>query len=55
MNFKMFSVLLVFILAVLGLCCLVGFSLVAAKGATPLVLTWGLLFAAATLVAEHGL
>ena len=41
--------------AVLGLCCCVGFSLVAASGGHSPVVVCGLLIAVASLVAEHGL
>ena len=42
-------------LAVLGLCCRVGFSLVVASGAWSPVAVRGLLVAAASLVVEHRL
>ena len=42
-------------LAVLGLFCCVGFSLVAASGGYSLVAVLRLLIAVASLVAEHGL
>ena len=48
-------ILFLYFLAVLGLCCCAGFSLVAAsKGYSPGVMR-GLLTAVASLVAEHGL
>ena len=40
-------------MAVLGLCCYTGFSLVVASGGNPLVAAGGLLTAVALLVAEH--
>ena len=43
------------ILAVLGLCCYTGFSLVAARGDEPPVAVYGFLTAAASLVKEHRL
>ena len=42
-------------LATLGLCCRVGFSLLAASGGSSLVAVSRLLIAVASLVAEHGL
>ena len=45
----------IFILAVLGLHCCMGFSLVAASGGFALVVVRRLLVAVASLVAEHGL
>ena len=42
-------------MAVLGLCCCMGFSLVVANGAYPLVAVCGLLIVVASLIAEHGL
>ena len=42
-------------LVVLGLCCCVGFSLVAANGGYSLVVMCGLLIVVASLVVEHGL
>ena len=42
-----------FFLAVLGLCCCVGFSLVVASRSYTLVAVRGLLVAVASLVAEH--
>ena len=43
------------ILAVLGLCCYTGFSLVAARGDEPPVAVYRFLTAAASLVEEHRL
>ena len=42
-------------LSVLGLCCCMGFSLVAASGGYSLVAVLGLLIAGASPVADHGL
>ena len=50
--FNFFNVFYLF-LAVLGLCCCVGFSLVSASQGYPLVSVLGLLIAVATPVAEH--
>ena len=44
-----------FFLAVLGLCCCVGFSLVVENGDYSLVVVRGLLIVAASLVVEHRL
>ena len=44
-----------FILAVLGLCCCSGFSLVVARGGYSPVVVQGLLIATPTFVAENGL
>ena len=41
--------------AMLGLCCCIGFSLIAASGGYSLVAVCGLLTVVASLVAEHGL
>ena len=55
-----FLIFIYLILAALGLCCRVGFSLVAAKQGwgvvcSSLVVMCGLLIVVASLVAEHGL
>ena len=50
-NFFIYS----FILAVLGLCCLAVFSLVAASWGYPLVVVLGILVEVASLVVDHGL
>ena len=42
-------------LVLLGLCCRADFSLVAVSGGYPLFVMHGLVIAAASLVAEHGL
>ena len=44
-----------FVLAVLGLCCCVGFSLVAASSGSSLVVVHGLFIAVASLIVQHGL
>ena len=46
---------IIYFLAVLGLRCCTGFSLVAASGGSSLVVVRGLLIAVASLVAELGL
>ena len=52
---KNFMYLFYLFLAVLGLCCCTGFSLVVVIGGCSLVAVHGLLIAVASLVAEHGL
>ena len=47
--------LFILLLAVLGLCCCMGFSLVAVRGGYSLVLVCGLIIMVASLVVEHGL
>ena len=55
-QFPFFKILCIyFILAVLGLCCCVDFSLVAASEGYSLVAVRRLLIEAASPVAEHGL
>ena len=46
-------ILLIYLLAVLGLCCRAGFSPVARRGGFSLVVVLGLLTAVASLFAEH--
>ena len=52
---KCFTSLIYLFLAVLGLCCCVGFSLVVVSGGYSLFVVHGLLIVVASLVAEHGL
>ena len=53
--FFFFLIFVYLFLAVLGLCCSVGFSLVVTSGGYSLVAGHGLLIAVVSLVAEHGL
>ena len=53
--FLNFVYLFYLFMAVLGLCCSAGFSLVVASGGYSLVAVHGLLIAVVSLVAEHGL
>ena len=53
MNMNMFAVQFSLFLAVLGLCCCEGFSLVVVNGGYSLVEVHGLLTVAASLVAEQ--
>ena len=50
-----FFLIIIYFLAVLGLRCCAGFSLVVVSGAYSLVATCGLLIAAASLIVEHRL
>ena len=50
-----FKILFIYLfLAVLGLCCWVGFSLAVASGACSLIAVYGLLTEVASLTVEHG-
>ena len=53
--FFFFLIFVYLFLAVLGLCCSAGFSLVVTSGGYSLVAGHGLLIAVVSLVAEHGL
>ena len=53
-NFNFLYNFIYLFLAVLGLCCCVGFSLVAESGGYSLVVMHGLLIAVVFLVVKHG-